>query len=374
MITGRLVTYKDHYYAMLNLKHEDGSRYQKRINLDLLAKNNKRQAEAKLAQLQQDYDRIQLVQMNSSKSSFSTFARDWFKKKTNLSATARDRYDSILEHDIIPFFAGFGLICVTADDIENFYSMLRHKGLSETTVYHYQGLLNQIFTQAYRREIILKNPMDLVERIKRPRGNYSYYSATEAKQLWDAIQGHKLEIIIKLALFYGLRRSEALGIRWESVDFENEVIIIENAVVNAKNEKGKRAVLEKPELKEEASRRTLPMDKIIKDLLLAERSAKKKFKSRYVCTDKKGKLIKPDEVTRAFSAFLEKEGMRHVRFQDLRHSCASLLISKRTPLIEVQHWLGHKTMLTTANYYAHLEYESKLQNAETMKKFSEIIE
>lgn len=370
MITGRLIIHNNHYYAMMNLKHDDGRRYQKRINLDLPVCNNKRAAEAKLSELKVEYSHQQLVQKNSSKAPFDDFARDWLvRKKPELSPTTFDRYNNMLEHAIIPVFSDYLVKQVSTQLIEDFYHERHQNGLSGTTIQHYHMLLKQLFAQACRRGIITQNPMELVRKPKRQPSNITHYSATEAKQLWDVVEGHRLEVVVKLALFYGFRRSEVLGLRWEDIDFDNETISIRNAVVTAVVS-GKRVTTSKPSLKQEASRRTLPMDQTIKELLKQEHSDKKKHRSQYVCTDKNGKPITPDGVTHSFRKLLKKQGLRHIRFHDLRHTCASLLISERTPLIEVQHWLGHKTMLTTANLYAHLEYESKLTNAETMKKFS----
>ena len=77
----------------------------------------------------------------------------------------------------------------------------------------------------------------------------------------------------------------------------------------------------------------------------------------------------PDAVSRINRKLLKNAGIEeHVRFHDLRHTCASVLIQNRVPLIEVQQWLGHSTLETTADLYAHLEYETKLASAETLKK------
>ena len=87
----------------------------------------------------------------------------------------------------------------------------------------------------------------------------------------------------------------------------------------------------------------------------------------YLFLDKKGDVIKPDYVSTAFSKLLHKNGLRHIRLHDLRHSSAGILISNRIPLIEVQRWLGHSTINTTASFYAHLEYAVKEQSAAVMR-------
>ena len=81
-----------------------------------------------------------------------------------------------------------------------------------------------------------------------------------------------------------------------------------------------------------------------------------------------GQLFTPDYLSEHFKTILAKNNLRKIRFHDLRHSCANLLISARVPLIEVQQWLGHSTLETTADLYAHLEYGTKVGNAELLKK------
>ena len=109
--------------------------------------------------------------------------------------------------------------------------------------------------------------------------------------------------------------------------------------------------------------------KQILSLLQEELERKKALRPVYVCSDRHGNVMKPDVVTHDFQKFLKENGLRHIRFHDLRHSCASLLIANHTPLIQVQHWLGHRTMLTTADLYSHLDSSLVNECGESIKKF-----
>ena len=86
----------------------------------------------------------------------------------------------------------------------------------------------------------------------------------------------------------------------------------------------------------------------------------------YICVDEMGTLISPDYLTDAFPKLLEKNGLRRIRYHDLRHSCASLLLANGVPMKQIQEWLGHSDFSTTANVYAHLDYNSKLSSADAM--------
>ena len=87
---------------------------------------------------------------------------------------------------------------------------------------------------------------------------------------------------------------------------------------------------------------------------------------RYVFVDAMGNLIQPDSVTTGFPQLLKENGLRRIRFHDLRHSCASLLLKKGVPMKQIQEWLGHSDFSTTANIYSHLDYSSKVSSAEAM--------
>lgn len=88
--------------------------------------------------------------------------------------------------------------------------------------------------------------------------------------------------------------------------------------------------------------------------------------SEYICVDELGNLIKPDYLTQVFPRILESHGLRRIRFHDLRHSCASLLLANGVSMKQIQEWLGHSDFATTANVYAHLDYNSKLASANAM--------
>ena len=84
------------------------------------------------------------------------------------------------------------------------------------------------------------------------------------------------------------------------------------------------------------------------------------------CVNEIGDLIKPHYVTESFPKLLKAKGMRQIRYHDLRHSCASLLLANGVPMKQIQEWLGHSDFSTTANIYAHLDYSSKLTSADAM--------
>jgi len=179
-----------------------------------------------------------------------------------------------------------------------------------------------------------------------------------------------------LATVYGLRRGEIIGLRWSSIDFKAETITVRHTVTSCFID-GKTVDIENDRPKSRASLRTLPLIPMFKERLLAiqndqERNQKmcgRSYNTDYlesVYVDEMGNRIKPDYITGTFPKLLEKHGLRKIRFHDLRHTAASLLLANGIAMKQIQEWMGHSDFSTTANIYAHLDYNSKISSANAM--------
>ena len=215
-----------------------------------------------------------------------------------------------------------------------------------------------------------------MERPKKQRYIAEYYRQEELERLLEASKDHPYSLLIQMTAFYGLRRSEALGLKWDAIDFERDTITIKHIVTNAKID-GKCEIVCADRAKTKSSLRSLPLVSNIREKLLALREQQKENRRlcgrsyikdylEYVCVNEIGDLIKPHYVTESFPKLLKAKGMRQIRYHDLRHSCASLLLANGVPMKQIQEWLGHNDFSTTANIYAHLDYSSKLTSADAM--------
>lgn len=164
--------------------------------------------------------------------------------------------------------------------------------------------------------------------------------------------------------------------KWDAIDFERDTITIKHIVTNAKID-GKYEIVCADRAKTKSSLRSLPLVSNIREKLLALREQQKENRrvcgkcyskkyDGYVFVDAMGNIFNPRSVTANFSKLLEQNGLRHIRFHDLRHSCASLLLANDVPLKQIQEWLGHSDIGTTANIYSHLDYKSKITSANVM--------
>lgn len=264
---------------------------------------------------------------------------------------------------------------LTPKDIQDFY-LEKLKTVSASSVIHYHANIHRALKHAVKLDLIPTNPADKVDRPKKDRFIGSFYDAEEVNKLFEVSKGTKLEFPILFGAFYGLRRSEALGLKWDAIDFENDSITIRHTVTSVTLD-GKVQLVAADTTKTKSSLRTLPLVPFVKERLLVlkkeqennrrlcGRSYHKQY-AGYVCINEIGDLIKPHYVTEQFPKLLDANGLRRIRFHDLRHSCASLMLANGVPMKQIQDWLGHSDFSTTANIYAHLDYSTKLSSADAM--------
>ena len=200
----------------------------------------------------------------------------------------------------------------------------------------------------------------------------SFYTPEEALECMRLAEGTKLELAVYFGLFYGLRRSEIVGLQWHNFDFEHNTFTIAHTVTTYRRKgKGKVSRYAKDKTKNKSSLRTLPLIPLFREKLLALKEKQKYerelFKGSYVkdyigyvYVNEIGELIHPDYISTEFPKFLRKHGLRKIRFHDTRHSCASLLLRNGVSMKQIQAWLGHSDYGTTANLYAHLDLEDSM--------------
>ena len=258
-------------------------------------------------------------------------------------------------------------------DIQDFYQSLFADGVVANTVIHYHALLRRAFQQAFKEERIDANPFDRVGRPKKNKFHGENYTQEGLLTLLHLARGDVIYPAILLAGAMGLRRSEALGVRWSRIDWEKRTVLLDTKIVEYR-ENGKKKVEPVEEMKNKSSRRTLPLPDPVVEMLQVQKEHREVYRKMfqgsyntqyldYVCVNQLGELLRPSYVTDHFRELLEKYGLRHIRFHDLRHTFASLLINQDVPLINVSNFLGHSDLSTTANIYAHLDKASKQASA-----------
>ena len=378
MVAGHLTLKNGKYYAVLNYKNAGGQRKTKWISLGLSEKGNKRKAESELARLRAEFEPPKEVGDLSSDMLFADYLLEWLEiAKGRLAHATYGAYQGLLKSTIVPYFRKKKLTLreLEARHLQMFYSeMLRR--VTPNTVIHYHAVIHSALKYAVKTDMLIQNVVDKVDRPRKNSFQPVFLSADEMQKMFEALRGTKLELPVLVAAFYGLRRGEVVGLKWDAIDFDQNTITIRHTVTSCDLD-GKRVLDASDTTKTKSSMRTLPLVPFMRERLLTlkeEQQENRRLCGRsyikeyheYVCVNEIGALIKPHYVTASFPKLLKAKGMRQIRYHDLRHSSASLLLANGVPMKQIKEWLGHSAFSTTANIYAHLDYSSKLTSADAM--------
>lgn len=378
MIAGHLQEKKGLYYMVLSYKDKSGKRVSKWLPTGLPVKGNKKRAEDMLMAARAEFVAVEAAIDRDMP--FSSYLVQWMEiARSTLKPNTAAGYASMIQNPIAPYFQQRGITLggLQAVDIQMFYTS-QLKRVSANTVIHYHAIIHRALKYAVKTDLIDVNPADKVERPRKDRFTASFYDGNEVNRLFQAARGTPLELPVMLAAFYGLRRSEVVGLKWDAIDFENKTIAIRHTVT-ACAEKGRRIEVAADTTKTASSRRTLPLVPAFQTKLAALKEQQEKNRILcgrsyctdylgYVLVDAMGNRLKLSYISTAFPVLLKRNGLRPIRFHDLRHSCASLLLKNGVPMKQIQEWLGHSDFSTTANIYAHLDAGSKLTSAQAMEK------
>jgi len=376
MVAGHLHEKNGFYYVILNLTDANGKRKPKWIATGLPVKGNKKKAEERLMEERKRYS--QTPKMDSEDLLFADYLEQWLEvAKSAIATVTYSSYCNMVKGTIAPYFREkkITLQGIQAKDIQDFYQE-QLKRVKASTVIHYHCNVHKALKHAVKMGLIEVNPADKVERPKKEKFTGGFYDSDEINRLFEVVKGTRLELAVMLGAFYGFRRSEIIGLKWNAIDFKNNTITIRHTVTSC-NIDGKHVEVASDTTKTKSSLRTLPLVPFFREKLLAlqeEQKENRRLCGRsyckdyldYICVDEMGERIKPGYITTRFPIVLEQNDLRRIRFHDLRHSCASLLLANGVPMKQIQEWLGHSDFSTTANIYAHLDYSSKVTSANAM--------
>ena len=377
------------YQAVLEYYDENGKRQQPWRSTGLKERGNKKQAMLKAEEIRANLEKqLNLKALDNPKSNnnptdilFIEYLLYWLEiTRHNVEASTFTSYRQMTNNHIKRYFTEnpIKLVELSAIHIQTFYNELMIKyNLSANTVIHHHAIIRKCLDYAFKMDIIPNNPADKIQRPKMEQFIGSFYTESELNTLFEKSKGDPLELVVLVTAFYGLRRSEVLGLQWDSFDFENKTITIKHTITITNTDGNNRKIEGKDRTKNKSSYRTLPLFDDIADKLLEFKEKQESFKKafgnsynknylNYVFVNPQGRLIRPDYVTQHFSILLSKIGLKHIRFHDLRHSCASLLLAKDIKMKAIQEWLGHSCFSTTANLYAHLDSKSKQESADAL--------
>ena len=328
---------------VLNYVDEYGKRHTPSKSTGLTVKGNKKRAEKMLSEARAAKEaelEARAIKRSTGKAPVGTilstaFLLDWLKMtKKNVEETTYGAYSMGIKSKIIPYFEehhpGLALQDVTPKHIQDYYTYeLTVRGVSANTVIHRHANIRKALQHAFKLGLIDSNPADRIERPKKEKFVGSFYEEDELNHLFEVVRGDPIELGVILGAFYGLRRSEAVGLKWDAIDFKKKTITIRHTVTQATID-GKSKIIQKDRTKTKASYRSLPLVPPFEELLhrlkaeqelnrkLCGKSYCRKF-ADYIYVNEIGELVKPGYITQHFPLILQKNGMRKIRFHDLRH-------------------------------------------------------
>lgn len=367
-------------YAVISYKDNLGQYKQKWISTGLKERGNKKQAQ-KILETELEKFTLPHIEENPQPAQkddiiFIDYIYDYIKsKEKELSPNVYQSYMECWKIMKKHFGNKLKLKDITYHHIEDYYDYLKNTRKNKNiTIKHHAVILSPALRLAYRDDLIAKNPYEFMPKIKKEKSKMEYYNKEELEKLFEVTDKSPLKLIVRVAAYYGFRRSELVGLKWDAIDFKNKMITIKHKVLHVNNK-----FYLSDTLKTTASHRTLPLLPEIESLLIERKEEIEKNKElfkksynhkfdEYVFVDDIGDLINPDIISNRFRTLLRKNHLKHIRFHDLRHSCASLLVASKVPMKNIQEWLGHSNFNTTADVYSHLDYSSKYESANALSK------
>ena len=348
---------KLYYISMDYGKDENGKRIRN-------SKSFKTKKEAKQALREFEADKTKGLLVIPKEITLAEWLDNWYKTivLVNLEITTSDNYNNIIQKHIAPLIGKIPLQQLKPQQIQQYYANRMTEGkLSSNTVLKHHVLLKTALGVAVKQDIILRNPIDRVEPPKKIKSEIHFYNIEQLRQLNTLIEGNRLEIVVKLAMYMGLRREEICGLKWANVDFDNRIITIKDA----RTMTGSQIVDKKT--KNETSTRCQSADDDLLEVLKMEKEKQKANKeflgnayidSDFVVVMEDGKPYRPNYLSELFTKFIDDNNLPKLTLHGLRHSFASLTNSLGISQFNASKMLGHSTPATTGKIYTHLYDES----------------
>ncbi|PPF29923.1 site-specific integrase [Rathayibacter tritici] len=300
-----------------------------------------------------------------------SYAAHWLANTAHgsLKPSTVANYTWMMRKHVVPAVGRHRLDNLTPAHVRELHTKVAASGVSSRTVQLAHAVLRTMLSEAMREQLVARNVATLVRTPRVERTDVSPWTPQEAALFLETNRSDPHHSLYLAALALGMRKGELLGLRWSDVDLDARELRVRQTVQRLGAGQG--MVIGTP--KTNRSRRTIPLPQLAVDALTARRRAQlvdqQLMGERWtelglVFTTSIGTIIEPTNLRRSFDAAIAKAGVRRIRFHDLRHTCASLLLAEGVPMRVVMEILGHSAMAITSDIYAHV-MPSALTNAAT---------
>jgi integrase len=325
----------------------------------------------KLAQLRREVDAGKVSRIKTP--TLSELMTRWFETvlSREVARSTYDNYYSIVKYHVLPVLGRRKLTDITVADVDRLLTFKLDAGLSPSTVHRVRALISQCLDQGVRWGDVTSNVARLSRppRMERPEGRT--LTREQAQQLLETLKEHRHESLYLLMLSTGMRRGEALGLKWEDLNHATGVVRIKR---NLKREGGRIVTADTKTLR---SRRAVNLPIPVLEALQRNRELQDVEKadlgdawieSGFIFTTSIGTPIDPRNLYREFTQICERAGLGHWHPHELRHSAASLMLASGVKLQVVSEVLGHSSIRMTADVYGHILDPDRRQAASAMSE------
>jgi len=287
------------------------------------------------------------------------YLESWLlSKKASLKPATWTHYNKLARNYIIPALGNKKIRDLETNQIQSFYNQLVSNNVGAYTVRKIHTSLHSAMNHALKSNLINRNPASAAITPSEPNREMNFLDDDQVDQFLDAASGHRWEALYQLAISTGMRQMEILGLKWKDIDWRSKIIKVERQLVRpdlgearfmpTKTKNGKRAIAL-------GSKTISVMRNHQKSQMLdAEKAGSSWKKFGLIFTTSKGTPIHPRNLLRNFKTLLRDAGLSEIRFHDLRHTAASLMLNHGIPVIVVSRRLGHARPSITLDVYGHL--------------------
>lgn len=332
---------------------------------------NKTEAREILRQLRKQHE--DGVDITSADLTVEVFLTRWLEDNVRPSVRRRtyDNYESMVRVRLVPHIGGIKLRKLNPASIQKMYTDLSESGLSPRSVHHTHRALHKAMKHALRQGMIARNPCEAVDPPRAQGSEMKTLSSEQVGILLSGTEGQRFHALYVLAVTSGLRMGELLGLRWSDVEFDNRRLMVRRSLQKTKD--GFAFV----EPKTAKSRRTVMLTDRALSALRTHRQHQLEDRlalgpawedQDLVFTSEIGGPMDPGNCAAIFKRALRRLELPDIRFHDLRHTCASLLLSAGTHPKVVSEMLGHSTIVLTLDTYSHVIPVMHSEAAETMER------
>lgn len=340
------------YMAVVDLKN-GGKKW-----LYTKGKNARQKIKIMAAELEDKVDSGNYEQPSSM--TLEGFLKLWLENYcTHLKNSTLAGYKRYINNHVIPILGKKKLQKVKPLDIQKFYNEELEKGYKGKTLLQIHRILHKAFKDAVRNDFIDLNIIDKVDAPSAEDFNVSIYTPKQYYQLLEAVKDTEYEMPVLLGGLLGLRRGEVFGLTWKDIDFKTKTVTISQSIVPSDGQ-----------LHITSPKSSKPRVVTMPDLVYEVLKKKKDKIYGYVCSKQNGDSFNPGSFSRCFKEFLKKNKLPHIRFHDLRHFNATMMLELGIDVKVASERLGHSTPAITQQIYQHV---SKKMDTKAAKKLNSLV-